>query len=139
MPILCISPLWAIFKKFTILNGRCPYFIFNIKILLPQSGYVEIMEEGKPTIEKTFERQLLFPELHPENEIYITLWMPDGFSVSKLKASYENGEVKIIKGLIKENNIVFNFKLSYDSLKFILPLIVGFILWILLGIGKAKK
>ncbi len=97
------------------------------------------MEEGKPTIEKTFERQLLFPELHPENEIYITLWMPDGFSVSKLKASYENGEVKIIKGLIKENNIVFNFKLSYDSLKFILPLIVGFILWILLGIGKAKK
>jgi len=101
----------------------------NLNILLPSSGYVEIDEEGKPTVIKEDVRKLSFTEVLPDTEIYIRYWV-SAFDVfdKKIKASYNNGVPKIIKRNVYRTEDKYVFEFDKVLFKFYVIMFFAFLL-----------
>lgn len=73
----------------------------NLKILFPESGYVEVYIKGSPVIKKGGTRVYIFDSLQPNEEASIYYWPSTMILLleeREIKASYENGVAKVIKG-----------------------------------------
>ena len=70
----------------------------NLKILFPRYGYVEVRMKGSPLIIKESVEVYIFDSLQPNEEASIYYWPSTDFIYGEMKASHENGTVKVIKG-----------------------------------------
>jgi hypothetical protein len=71
----------------------------DLKILFPGRGYVQVYLRGSPTISKEVAGSYIFDSLQPNDEATIYYWTsPIIVGSEDIKASYENGTAKIIKG-----------------------------------------
>jgi hypothetical protein len=70
----------------------------NLKILFPRSGYFEVYMKGSPIIVKESVGVYIFDSLQPNEEASIYYWPSTDFIYGEMKASHENGTVKVIKG-----------------------------------------
>jgi len=107
----------------------------NLNILLPGiGGYVEVFEEGKLTIKKEIKDKLFFPQILPDTVIQIQYWTSDFNFIRfrnkiydrKIKASYDNGVVKVIKRTVLRTNK--NYVFEFDRLFFTLNAMIVFFL-----------
>ena len=73
----------------------------NLKILFPESGYIEVHMKGSPFIKKGGVDAYIFDSLQPNEEASISYWPSSMILFLKegeVKASHDNGTVKVIKG-----------------------------------------